>query len=140
MTTEILVSSDKDDEFVYQQLMAFNHRHLGMVPDEYMIPLSFHIRTEDNIIAGITAILFAKSSIYVDILWVNEQHRKHDYGTKLLRHVESKGKELGAAMAHLSTMDFQAKGFYLKQGYELFATLEDSPAVGRRRFFLQKKL
>jgi hypothetical protein len=49
-------------------------------------------------------------------------------------------KKLGAAMIHLDTFDFQAKGFYLKQGYAIFSTLENSPVQGCNRYYLQKKL
>jgi hypothetical protein len=39
----------------------------------------------------------------------------------------------------LSTFSFQARPFYEKLGYEVFATLEDCP-VGHCEYFLRKQL
>jgi hypothetical protein len=39
----------------------------------------------------------------------------------------------------LSTFGFQARPFYEKMGYEVFATLEDCP-VGHCEYFLRKQL
>ena len=48
-------------------------------------------------------------------------------------------KDLGAALAHLDTFDFQARDFYLKNGYDVFGLLDDCPE-GHTRYYLSKHL
>ncbi len=45
----------------------------------------------------------------------------------------------GCHSAHLDTHTWQARPFYEKRGYEVFATLDDFPP-GHQKFFLRKKL
>ena len=141
MSIKIVSSSEMQERLVTESLRDFNCKNFGLSHEESYIPLNYHLSdSEDEIIAGVNAILIAKSSVYVDILWVDEKHRGFDYGTLLLKHVETQAKNLGAMMIHLDTYDFQAKGFYLKCGYEEYALLEDSPSTGHKRFYLKKEL
>lgn len=48
-------------------------------------------------------------------------------------------KEKGGKLVHLDTFDFQAKDFYLKNGYEVFGVLEDCPK-GHKRYYLKKNI
>jgi hypothetical protein len=57
----------------------------------------------------------------------------------LLQKVEDQAKSFGSKLLHLDTFDFQARDFYLKQGYEIFGTLENCPE-GHNRYYFQKKL
>ena len=49
------------------------------------------------------------------------------------------GRERGCRHVELATFSFQARPFYEKLGYEVFATLEDDPP-GYRKYFLRKPL
>lgn len=77
-------------------------------------------------------------NLSVDILWVDENHRGAGVGAALLRSVEAYARRQSCIIAHLETLDFQAKGFYHKQGYEVFGTLEGPP--GHKRYFMKKYL
>lgn len=141
METELVVSSVKDKDWVMEQLMAYNRQVLGISKEDYLIPLNFNIRnSNDKIVAGINASMFGKGSVYVGILWVDNKHQNKGYGSLLLKKVEDEARKNGAVMAHLDTFDFQARGFYVKHGYELFGAIGDSPTPGRMRFYLKKDL
>ncbi|MDA0782454.1 MAG: GNAT family N-acetyltransferase [Proteobacteria bacterium] len=142
MKQKIIASSPEDKEWVMEQLIAFNRKFLPSTPEKKdLIPLNFHILSQDKmIIAGINSIMLYKSTVKIDILWVEEEHRGHDYGSQLLGHVETEAKKSGAALIHLDTFDFQAREFYAKCGYEEFAVLENSPAMGNKRFYMRKIL
>jgi ribosomal protein S18 acetylase RimI-like enzyme len=60
-------------------------------------------------------------------------------GSKLLQTAEAEAIRRGCKHAHLDTLDFQAPGFYLKKGYQVFGELQDLPP-GHRRIFLRKDL
>ena len=76
------------------------------------------IDQQGNIIAGIVAKMYCWNCVYVDTLWVSENHRKNGLGTKMLKLVEQEAKDRGATLIHLDTFDFQAKEFYLRHGIE----------------------
>ena len=79
--------------------------------------------------------------LYTEILWVTESLRGQGYGQSLLAAAEAEAVRRGCRSAHLDTMDFQALRFYEKQGYSVFAELEDIPAgSGHRRYSLKKRL
>lgn len=73
----------------------------------------------------------------VDILFINENFRKNRIGSKLVSAaVEYCQKEKLIGM-HLYTLDFQAKGFYEKQGFKLIAKIEDWPKGITRYEFIK---
>lgn len=39
----------------------------------------------------------------------------------------------------LDTFDFQAKNFYIKQGYEIFGILDNCPE-GHKRYYMKKNI
>ncbi len=74
----------------------------------------------------------------IDVFWVREDRRGCGLGAQLLAAVERASLAEGARAAMLDTMDFQARGFYEKQGYSLFGELPDySPS--HTRYFLSKR-
>lgn len=53
--------------------------------------------------------------------------------------IEAAAAARGAESVHVDTYDFQALGFYERNGYEVFGQLDDYP-IGHTRFFLRKSL
>jgi len=77
--------------------------------------------------------------LHVALLWVAAERRHGGLGSKLLATVERAGAERGCRWAHLDTFSYQARPFYERHGYEVFATLDDYPP-GHQRFYLKKRL
>ena len=77
--------------------------------------------------------------LYVRDLWVASPARRCGNGTRLLRAAEEYAIERGCFAATLETMSFQARPFYEKLGYTVFAQLEDYPP-GHTKFYLRKQL
>ena len=140
MSGQIVESSDTEQEWVVEQLVNYNRQFVPVNDDNYNTPLNFNIKIDDTIVAGINAVLMARSVMFVSILWVDEKHRGNHYGSTLLNHVETKAKKLGAKLIYLDTIDFQAPEFYRKYGYKEFGELENYIVSGRRKFFMKKEL
>jgi GNAT superfamily N-acetyltransferase len=79
------------------------------------------------------------SWLHVGLLWVAAELRHAGLGSRLLGAIEGGARERGCTNAHLDTFSYQARPFYERHGYALFATLEDYPP-GERRYFLRKAL
>ena len=94
---------------------------------------------EGNIIAGCTGYIFPWGCMYVDDMWVDEKYRRQGLGSIALQEVEKVAESRGCHLIWLGTWDFQARPFYLKHGYTVFATLKDSP-VGHEDYQLAKRL
>jgi len=61
----------------------------------------------------------------VELLFVDDAARRQGVGRRLLAMAEHKARELGARNATLNTFEWQARAFYLKQGYEEFGRIDD---------------
>jgi ribosomal protein S18 acetylase RimI-like enzyme len=57
----------------------------------------------------------------------------------LLEAAEKEAEKQGCVHVAVDTFDFQARGFYEKQGYNVYAVQEDYP-IGHRKFLLRKSL
>ena len=93
---------------------------------------------ENRVVGGVIGHVFG-GWLYVSLLWVEESLRNKGNGGRLLRMIESEAVKLGCKYAHLDTYSFEARPFYEKHGYTLFATLDNYPE-GHRKHFLKKTL
>lgn len=53
--------------------------------------------------------------------------------------IEKIAKEKGCNLIHLDTFDFQAKDFYIRNGYEVFGVLDDCPRE-HKRYYMKKNI
>ena len=74
----------------------------------------------------------------IDTLWLDESQRRTGKGSAMLRAVEDEARSRGCAQVLLGSHGFQAPGFYLKQGYELIATVEDYPRGSTDNWFRKR--
>lgn len=77
--------------------------------------------------------------LHVTYLWVDTRHRGTGLGSRLLAEAERLATARGCTAARLETWDFQAPGFYRKQGYEVVCVIPDYPP-GITEYTLTKRL
>ena len=94
---------------------------------------------EGNIIAGCSGYVFCWGCMYIDDMWVDEKYRRKGLGSIALQAVESEAERKGCHVIWVGTWDFQARPYYEKHGYEVFATLKDCP-IGHEDYQLAKRL
>lgn len=75
----------------------------------------------------------------MELLFVDEAVRHQGVGRQLLATAEQKAHDLGAHSVTLNTFEWQAKGFYVKQGYEEFGHI-DNYIQGFQLVYLKKSL
>ena len=137
---DIVALSSEDAQKVDASLNRFNDAAVAFTQIPPFVRLCFGVRKDDGSVeAGINGLLYAWGILYIDALWVDEPLRHRGLGTKLLARIESEAKQLSCTLSHLDTFDFQARGFYERNGYELFGTLDDCPP-GHKRYYLKKAL
>ena len=92
----------------------------------------------ENIIAGLDAVVTTFKILYVSTLFVDEKYRRQGIGTQLIKEMELRAKKLGVNTIRLDTFDWQGKDFYKAVGYELVgndSNIEDGYA---EYFFLKR--
>ncbi len=136
----LLDCADQDIDYIGGKLMEYNYSQAPRTQERDFIPIHKKLVDEDGrIVAGCIAEIYCWHIAAIDILWVDERCRRRGTGGMLLREVERIAAEAGCTLIHLDTFDFQAKDFYLKQGYEIFGVLEECPE-GHCRYYLKKRL
>jgi GNAT superfamily N-acetyltransferase len=102
-------------------------------------PLVLSLRNASGEIVGGLYGATMWSWLMIDGLWVDETLRGQGHGRRLLLRGESVAVARGCRGAWLGTFDFQARDFYERLGYSVFATLPGFPA-GHTHFHLRKQL
>ena len=128
--------TENEIKYIRESLNQFNNEIVG---DDGHTPLCI-VEYDDNgnIIGGIIGGTYW-GWMYVDILWVEENHRNKGIGSRLLREAEKEAAKRGCHHVHLDTMSWQAPNFYKKYGYEVIGVLPDIPR-GNQKYLLMKAL
>ncbi len=125
-----------DYKFLEEQLFAFNMARTGYHDGRDVAIL---IRDDQGaIIAGLWGWTWG-GMMKIQYLWVREDQRGQDYGTRLLQAAEAEGRARGCRQVALDTHSFQAPEFYPRLGYEVYGVLDDDP-VGYKTYHLKKAL
>jgi len=127
---------DADYTVIGFGIRDFNERHAGPTRRR---PLCLFLHAPDESVVGGLVGSTYYDWFYVDLLWVKEGLRGQGHGQRLLTAAEQEAVRRGAKGAFLDTFSFQAPGFYLENGYEVFGELHDFPE-GHTRFYFKKVL
>jgi len=133
----IPLASAEDTRAVFAGLLAFNQAASGDALDDQPVNRVIH-DAAGQVVAGIAADVCG-GWLMVHALWVDDTRRGEGLGQALLAEAEQQARALGAHAVTLDTFSWQAEGFYLKQGYEVFGRLQDFPP-GHQRMYLRKSL
>ena len=126
---------DADEtEFVYAQLRQHNLAHTGQLPRKSLHLFAYG--PDRGVVGGLFGDI-GWGWLHIDILWVDETCRHQGLGGNLLERAEAEALALGIDRGYLETTSFQARPFYEKMGYEVFAQLEDQPP-GHTCYYLKK--
>ena len=106
-----------------RSLRKFNYRAIGPYPETQTVHLNARSGSGD-LLGGIRSIISIHWLI-VEVLWVVDAARGRGVGAALLRECEARAMTLGAHSAWLHTFDWQAPGFYARQGYVECARMRD---------------
>jgi GNAT superfamily N-acetyltransferase len=138
-TTITLTDAPDDDEraVITDGLRAYNEAQGGIWDGRPLAILARDPQTK-KVVGG----LLGRTSLgllTVERFFLPERLRRDRLGSRILAMAEKEGRQRGCTRAVLSTIHFQAPGFYLKQGWEVAARIDCEPP-GHTRFYMTKKL
>ena len=128
-------------DFIEQVFKEQYEASFGPARLEKLEPQDYYLTREDE--GHLIALLHAQKvleNIHIKALVVDKEHQKKGLGASLLAELEEKATEVGATSITLSTKSYQAKDFYIKQGYEIYASLADVPQKGITKYHFIKRL
>jgi len=126
-----------DTAVITEGLRAYNTSQAGY--DDYR-PLA--VFATDPVSGKVLGGLYGGSylgQLRVDRFFLPEDLRRDRIGSRLLAMAEEEGRRRDCTRITLSTMEIQAPGFYLNQGYEMAARLDCDPP-GVNRYLMTKRL
>lgn len=135
--------SEQREDYLTNQLVAFNQTHSTALPIEHSDPLPLHLFVLDRTGTVLGGLVGRTHTIplwfEISVIWIEERLRHQGLGRQLLRQAEQEAYQRGCHYARVATSNFQGPAFYQKQGYLLYGTLENCPP-GETVFYFWKKL
>jgi GNAT superfamily N-acetyltransferase len=128
---------DEECAVITDGLRAYNEAQAGYSDSRALAVLVRDPETK-RVVGG----LLGRTSLgllRVDRFFLPEGLRRDRLGSRILAMAEEEGRRRGCTRALLSTVDFQAPGFYLKRDWEVAARIDCEPP-GHTRFLMTKKL
>jgi GNAT superfamily N-acetyltransferase len=128
---------DADIKIIQDGLKAYNTEKAGY--DDYK-PLAVFVT--DPATGKVVGGLYGGSYIgqlRIERFFLPENLRRDRIGSRTLKLAEEEAKRRGCSRITLNTLEIQAPGFYLKQGYTMAAKLDCDPP-GITRYVMTKKL
>lgn len=132
---EVQPEPDRDSvEYLIEQLVAYNDQFARA---ENMRPLAAFAWAGAQMVGGVHG-LTHWNWLFISQLWVHDQYRGVGIGSRLLGMAEEMARSRGADAAHLSTFDFQARGFYERHRYRQFGQLDEFPTRHALHFLVKQ--
>lgn len=140
----IIISNNREyEEAIRKGIKEFNIKNHPEQPifklyreKGYTDPFGIYALLDNQVIGGIIA--HKKMQwLDIDILYVDEKLRGNKIGSRLIDKAIEYCKNENLIGMHLYTLDFQAKGFYEKMGFELIAKIKDWPKGFTRYEFIK---
>ena len=128
--------AEEDWQWFEDKINLFNMQITGY--NDYRPLVIFLHDPMGAIIAGLSAFTWG-GTLRVLYLWVDENWRRHGFGTQLLVVAEQEALARGCEQAVVETHSFQAPLFYPQKGYTVCGVIEDYP-LGYRQIVFQKRL
>ncbi len=135
MIIEVLESPEQELlDYLEKKIDDFNWANWEI---KERLPMAVQIKNDSGeVTAGAGARSFG-DWVLLDTLWVSEELRGQNIGSKLLAEIEAIGKKRGCKKCLLDTLNFQAKPFYENHGYVTKWVQEGYPKEGCKYFMVK---
>lgn len=135
--------SEQRDDFITNQLIAFNEAHsTALAIGQYEAQPShiYALDADGTVVAGLVGRTHSLPTwLEVSVIWSDERVRHQGLGRQLMERAENEARQRGCRYARTATSNYQAPEFYRKLGYQLYGTLENCPP-GETVFYFWKEL
>ncbi|MCE4049263.1 MULTISPECIES: GNAT family N-acetyltransferase [Bacillaceae] len=129
----------KDKQYIEEALYKYNLSHFPKDLGGRFEEICLFLKDDKGTVRGGILSEVCWNWLEIHTFMIDEDMRKSGYGTKLLAEVEKIAVEKDCDFIKVDTLSFQALGFYEKNGYQVYGTLDN---VGRehKHYYLKKEL
>lgn len=120
---------------VWAGLRAFNDAVLGK---RRRSSIAISVKDGGRIVGGLVGYVTGPE-LWIDMLWIDQEHRGRDVGSRVLALAEAEARARRCTLVTLNTLDFQAPYFYPKLGYRKIGVFTDMPP-GHDNVWFRKEL
>ena len=78
-----LEQQDIHNKVLREGIISFNQKYIGDKPERYLV----YVKSSASEIVGGAIVYAHKSSVYIDVLWIKEEHREQHLGSQILKEV-----------------------------------------------------
>ncbi len=135
----IEITLDPSPEDITASSAGLQDYNVGFAGPRDGRPLVILVRHEDGGILGGLWGETARGWLFVELLGLPAELRGARLGSRLMDMAEQEARNRGCFAVHLDTFSFQARPFYEKRGFSMFAQIDGYP-TGHARHFLSKRL
>ncbi|UCE11685.1 MAG: GNAT family N-acetyltransferase [Candidatus Thorarchaeota archaeon] len=132
-------STEDDTKAVQKGLVDYNKTHPGGDLDIPTPDISLVLKEKDSTVVGGVITSMLTGVMHLEVLWVDDKHRRQGYGRDLVLRAEEIGKAKGYKTSQTWTFSFQAPDFYQSIGYEVLGVF-DGYVDGITEYVLMKRL
>lgn len=131
----------REEEFVKRVFDEQFEETLGRDAMSKLVTKEYLLTKEEggNLLAVLQAIQSIET-VHIKSLVVAKAAQGKGLGSQLLLELEEAARQNGVTSITLSTKSYQAKEFYLKNGYQIYASLENVPMQGVTKYQFIKYL
>ena len=141
--TIIFDTSDEKREILSEWLVLFNFSKTKFLPpsiyEKEFKKFWFYVYENSEIIWGCSWWIDDGNWVFLDLLFINENHRFKWIGSSLIKKIFWFAQENCCIWIRTETWEFQAKEFYEKLGFSLYGKLDNHPRWSAM-FLLKKEL
>ena len=136
MNIEVLQNPDQElTDYLDKKIADFNWANWEV---SERTPIAVQIKNDQgDVVAGAAGRTFG-DWLLINTLWVCDELRGQNIGSKILKEIEYAAKQRGCSKCLLDTLNFQAMPFYEKHGYKTQWIQENYPKTGCKYFMLKE--
>ena len=124
-------------QVVFQRLRAHDDQQYAGIAAPHQARQYFLLNQQQEVLGGLLGYYW--DALHIQTLWISEEIRRCGHGTALLAAAEDAARKANCNRALVQTTDFNAPGFYSRQGYQLAGKIEGWPA-NSNYYYLTKPL
>ena len=125
------------DERLNDELDSFN---AAANPDVHPAEeLTVRVQEDGELVAGLSGWTWGQAA-GIAMTWVHEDQRGTGMGASLIAAFEEEARKRGCTHVFVTSLTFQAPGFYQRLGYEEIFRWESVPTTGRDDVHMRKEL
>ncbi|HWI48980.1 MAG TPA: GNAT family N-acetyltransferase [Rummeliibacillus sp.] len=131
--------NEKNKQYINDELYKFNLKHFPIDLGGRYEEICLFLKDEEGTVRGGILGEVCWNWLEIHTFMIDEDIRKSGFGKKLLLEIEKIALEKECDFIKVDTLSFQALGFYEKNGYQVFGSINN---VGRdhQHYYLKKDL